>query len=286
MPTHLEVIIIDKIANCVILCVDFRFASRNKEGYDLADERSPQNTVRSVERALDILLCFAKSPGSVSLSDVARNVGLHKSTTHRLLLALQNKGFVRKQAGSEKYILGWSVLELFGNAYLSDELTDLALPLMTKLRNISGETVSLYIRSGTERIRVQAVESTEPIRNVVSIGKTYPLYVGASGKVLLAFASESVLEEVLRRDRIPPDFVRDDLWLQLDKIRMDGFAISIQERDAGAAAMAAPVFGPNQECVAALAISGPVSRFTADKMRQYVDVLCSSAGRLTNILSQ
>ncbi|WAH39297.1 IclR family transcriptional regulator [Alicyclobacillus dauci] len=241
-------------------------------------------TVRAVERALEILLCFAKSPRELSLSEIAREVGLHKSTAHRLLLSLQSKGFVRRQTGSEKYILGWSVLELLGNVYLSDELTTLALPEMTKLRDETGETISLYIRSGIERIRIQAVESNEPIRNVVAIGKTYPLYVGASGKVLLAFADEAVVQEVLTREQIPSDFSRE-LQLQLDKIRVDGYAVSIQERDAGAAAMAAPVFGRNDECIAALSISGPVSRFTTDKMHQYVDALCTAAAWLTKMLS-
>ncbi|WP_245630124.1 IclR family transcriptional regulator [Alicyclobacillus acidiphilus] len=246
---------------------------------------TPAATVRAVERALDILLYFAKSPRELSLSEIAREVNLHKSTAHRLLLSLQAKGFVRRQHGSDKYILGWSILELLGNVYLSDELTTLALSEMTKLRDLTGETISLYIRSGIERIRIQAVESTEPIRNVVAIGKTYPLYVGAGGKVLLAFADDAVVEEVLNREQLPSDFDRSELRAQLDKIRLDGYAVSIQERDAGAAAMAAPVFGRNHECVAALAVSGPVSRLTLEKMQQHVDALITSAEWLTKMLS-
>ncbi|WP_436663847.1 IclR family transcriptional regulator [Alicyclobacillus acidoterrestris] len=251
----------------------------------MADNTTTSTTVRSVERALDILLCFAKSPRELSLSEIAREVGLHKSTAHRLLLSLQAKGFVRKQAGSDKYILGWSILELLGNVYLSDELTTLALPEMTKLRDITGETVSLYIRSGIERIRIQAVESNEPIRNVAAIGQTYPLYIGASGKVLLAFADEAVVDEVFLRECLPQDFSRTELLQQLDKIRSDGYAMSIQERDLGASAIAAPVFGRNHECIASLSISGPVSRFTVEKMNQCVDVLCTSAAWLTKMLS-
>ncbi|MFD1678211.1 IclR family transcriptional regulator [Alicyclobacillus fodiniaquatilis] len=251
----------------------------------LPDIQSTGTSVRAVERALDILLCFAKSPRELSLSEIAREVGLHKSTAHRLLLSLQNKGFVRRQTGSDKYVLGWSVLELLGNVYLSDELTTLALPEMTKLRDVTGETISLYIRSGLERIRIQAVESNEPIRNVVAIGRTYPLYVGASGKVLLAFADDAVLDEIFARNQIPSDFARDDLRVQLDKIRVDGYAISIQERDAGAVAMAAPVFGRNNECIAALSISGPVSRFTQAKMHLHVEALCTAAAWLTKLLS-
>jgi IclR family transcriptional regulator, KDG regulon repressor len=248
-------------------------------------DRAPA-TVRAVDRALDILLCFAKSPGELSLSDISKEVGLHKSTVHRLLSSLQGKGFVRKNAQSDKYILGWSVLELLGNVYQSNDLSTLALPEMTRLRDLTGETVSLYIRRQTERLRIQAIESTEPIRNVVTVGRTYPLFIGASGKVLLAFSDSSFVDVVLQKEDIPDDFNHEEFVAQLDKIRCDGYAISIQERDQGAAAIAAPIFGHNRECAYALSISGPVSRFTVSEMTEHVDTLLSSAAWITKLLSR
>lgn len=248
-------------------------------------DTSSQMTVRAVDRALDILLAFAKADGGLTLSDIARNVGLHKSTVHRLLTSLQQKGFVRKHAQSEKYLLGWSVLELLSNVYQSDELAAVVLPEMTRLRDLTGETVSLYIRSGTERIRIQSVESNAPIRNVATIGKTYPLYIGASGKVLLAFADEDTVNEVLSDPLLPDDFDREGFIKQLELIRQQGYATSIQERDDGAAALAAPLFGRNHEFVAALSVSGPVSRFTLEKMNAQVDTVVASAALVTKLLS-
>lgn len=251
----------------------------------MLQEVEGQATVRAVDRALDILLCFAKHPGELSLSDIARDVDLHKSTVHRLLMSLQNKGFVRRHPQSDKYLLGWSILELISNIYNSDDLSSVVLPQMTHLRDETGETVSLYIRSGTERIRIQAVESNEPVRNVASIGKTYPLYIGASGKVLLAFAEDTVLAQVLASPSIPEDFNCTDFLRQLENIRADGYALSIQERDVGAASLAAPIFGRNHEFLAAVSVSGPVSRFTLQKMRAYVDVVKHAAERMTKLLS-
>ncbi len=169
---------------------------------------APQLSVRAVDRALDILLCFSRSESGLSLSEIAREVGLHKSTVHRLLTSMLNKGFVRKHPGSDKYLLGWTVLELIHNVYQSDELSTVVLPVMTRLRDITSETVSLYIRSGNERIRIQAVESLEPIRNVASIRKTYPLYIGASGKVLLAYADAETLESCSRTQPFRQTFRR------------------------------------------------------------------------------
>lgn len=249
-------------------------------------DTSSQTTVRAVDRALDILLSFAKSDGGLSLSDIARDVGLHKSTVHRLLTSLQAKGFVRKHAQSEKYLLGWSILELLSNIYQSDELATVVLPEMTRLRDSTGETVSLYIRSGLERIRIQSVESNAPIRNVATIGKTYPLYIGASGKVLLAFADREVVQQVLADANLPAGFDKESLLSQLESIQADGYAISIQERDDGAAALSAPIFGRNQEFIAALAVSGPVSRFTRERIKDHVQSVVDSVALITKLLSR
>ncbi|MCL6548066.1 MAG: IclR family transcriptional regulator [Alicyclobacillus sp.] len=247
-------------------------------------ETATHATVRSVDRALDILLCFSRAEGGLTLSEIAREVGLHKSTVHRLLLSLQQKGFVRRQPDSDKYAVGWSVLELLSNLYRSDELATVVLPEMTQLRDLTGETVSLYVRSGIERIRIQSVESNEPVRNVAGIGKTYPLYIGASGKVLLAFGGSDLLQQVLTDPSTPP-LDADDLRRQLENIRRQGYAISIQERDAGAAALAVPIFIRNTDFVAALSVSGPATRFTPEKMLQYVDAVKQSAEVLTKLLS-
>lgn len=250
----------------------------------MSDRDAAQVSVRAVDRALDILLCFSRSDDGLNLSDIAREVHLHKSTVHRLLTSLSQKGFVRKHPQTDKYLLGWSVLELITNIYQSDELSAVCLPEMTRLRDTTGETVSLYIRSGLERLRIQGVESNEPIRNVANIGKTYPLFIGASGKVLLAFSDPAVVEQVLEDSSVPADFNREDLLNQLEEIRVDRYAISIQERDEGAAALAAPIFGRNQ-FQAALSVSGPVSRFTHEKMSEYIDIILQASSRITKLLS-
>lgn len=162
-----------------------------------------KGTVRAVERALDILLCFAGSDAELGLSDISKRLGLHKSTVHRLLASLESKGFIRRHSSADKYRLGWSVLELVSNVYQSDALSSIVLPEMTRLRDQIGETISLYVRSGTERIRIQAVESNQPVRRVANIGMRLPLHVGASGKVLLAFSKESF--EDLVRECCPND---------------------------------------------------------------------------------
>ncbi|SIT03080.1 IclR family transcriptional regulator [Alicyclobacillus vulcanalis] len=247
---------------------------------------SGQTTVRAVERALDILLLFAHSPRAWSLSEIARHTGLHKSTAHRLLLALQQKGFVRREPESDRYLLGWSLYSLGANASLHDRWSDAAKPVLVRLRDETNETVSLYVRSGVERIRILAVESLQPIRNVVSIGERYPLTIGASGKVLLAFAGPEIVEAACHPDRLPKGVRQMDLRSQLETIRQEGYALSRQERDAGAAAVAAPVFYKDGSCLYAVAVSGPVERMTEDKMRDMIPQLKRAASELSQRLSE
>lgn len=242
-----------------------------------------KGTVRAVERALDILLCFSGTDSELGLSDISKRLGLHKSTVHRLLASLESKGFIRRQSTTDKYRLGWSVLELVSNVYQSDALSSIVLPEMTRLRDLLGETISLYVRSGTERIRIQAVESNQPIRRVANIGKRLPLHVGASSKVLLAFTKEP-WEELLH-DCCPQDINREEFRQSLQVTREQGYAISIEEREPGAAAVAAPIFSRQGEIVAALSVSGPVDRFTPEAMQRHTEAVKHSADIMTKMLA-
>lgn len=244
-----------------------------------------KGTVRAVERALDILLCFAGTETELGLSDIAKRIGLHKSTVHRLLASLESKGFIRRHPQTEKYRLGWSVLELVSNVYQSDDLSSIVSPEMTRLRDLLGETISLYVLSGIERIRIQAVESQQPVRRVANVGRRLPLYVGASGKVLLAYSSEELLEELMTDASWPPELDREEFCHALQQVREAGYAISIEEREPGAAAVAAPIRTRSGEAVAALSISGPVDRFTPEVVERFAEEVRKSAEMLTKMLS-
>ena len=260
---------------------------------DLQQSQShPQSTVRAVERAMDILLCFSKSEGGLTLSEIAREVDLHKSTVHRLLTSLQAKGFVRKYPHSDRYSLGWSVLELMSGIYQSDELSSIVLPEMTHLRDSTGETVVLYVRSGYDRIRIQTVESNKPGHKPLDIGRTYPLYVGASGKVLLAYSDEQLIAEVMSDPRFVkhmdkaklPTAAYDNFREELRKVKERGYATSFRERDADSSAMAVPIYGRNN-FLAALSVSGSADRLTLAVMESIRETVLRSAQLISRLLS-
>jgi len=236
-------------------------------------------TVRAVERALDILLCFTEET-DLGLTELAMRVGLHKSTVHRLLASLEGKGFVIRDQATEKYRLGFRVWELSANLSHSDDLATVLLPEMERLRDVIGETVSLYVRDGHERIRIQAVQSQQAIRRVAPVGARLPLYVGASSKILAAYAG-SEFEEDWRANGVWPDGFDIGMFLsQLADIRRQGYATSIEEREQGAAAVAAPILNREGGLVAALSVSGPASRLTAVKMKEHAAMIMEAAARM------
>lgn len=233
-------------------------------------------TVRAVERALDILMCFTKS-NELALTEIASLIGLHKSTVHRLMATLEEKGFVVRNRETEKYRLGLKVWELSVHLSQSDDPAARLLPAMESLRDRLGETVSLYLRDGAERIRIQAVQSNQAIRRVAQVGARLPLSVGASSKVLVAFASPADQEELLNAPDWPESIDREVYRKQLVGIIENGYAISIEEREPGAAAVAVPIFDRHGKVAAALSMSGPVTRLTAEKLREHAPVLKEAA---------
>ncbi|RAV12656.1 IclR family transcriptional regulator [Paenibacillus contaminans] len=240
-------------------------------------------TVRAVERALDILLCFRETT-DLSLTEIAARVDLHKSTVHRLLASLEGKGFVIRNAATERYKLGFRIFELSANMSQSNDPEVLLLPEMEKLRDLIGETVSLYVRDGLERVRVQAVQSNQPIRRYAPVGARLPLYVGASSKVLVAFAESNIEAHVLQAADWPAWLDRQAYAQQLHETRELGFATSIEEREPGAAAIAAPIFNHAHKLVAAIAVSGPANRLTAEKMREHAPQVVEFASRMGAML--
>ena len=238
-----------------------------------------KSTVRAVERAMDILLCFTER-SEWAMTEIAEKVGLHKSTVHRMLATLEDKGFVARHQASERYRLGMRVWELSAHLSSSDDPAVRLLPEMERLRDLVGETVSLYIRDGNERIRIQAVQSSQAVRRVANVGVRLPLYVGASSKVLVAFADEETQRLVMEDPSWPASIDRVQYAEQLEHIRRTGYATSIEEREPGAAAVAAPILNRAGKLAAALSVSGPSGRLTLESMREHAPAIIEAARRM------
>ncbi|GAA0375866.1 IclR family transcriptional regulator [Bacillus horti] len=242
-----------------------------------------QTAVRSVERALDILLCFTDKT-ELSLTEISQRVGLNKSTVFRLLASLERKGFLQRNAENEKYRLGFRLWELSAHLSRVDDPAVMLLPEMERLRDVLDETISLYVRDGKERVRVQAVESKQTIRRVAPIGSRLPLSVGASSKILVAYADPETQKMILNELNWSSSKDKEEFMLQLLHIQQTGYATSIEEREVGTSAIAAPIRNGAGQLVAALAISGPVGRLTMEKMKEFAPIVLNFASRMGSMV--
>ncbi len=248
----------------------------------MAATRDIDSGIRSVQRALDILNCFTWEKKELSLTEIASLIGLPKSTTSRMLSTLTTNGYLQRDDLHGKYRLGTRLFYLGSIVKESFELRTIAKPVMTKLRDETKETVNLYIQEGTRRVCIDQVEGVLSVRRLVRIGEQFPLWLGASGKVLLAYGSETIRQVVYREAMaLTGNLNMDVLSAELAGVMDKGYAISHGEREAGVSSIAAPVFDWNGQVMAAITISGPTTRFTPEKIAEWIPLIIQRAEEIS-----
>lgn len=230
----------------------------------LRAEKKGYPSAVAVERAADILLALADSK-SASVTELAATVGMSGSAVHRILTALKRKALIEQDALTDRYSLSWGLLALARSLVNQDNLGAVALKYMVELRDLTGETVTLYVRAGFERICVEQVEGSQEIRYTAEVGRLLPLYAGASGLALLAFAPRAELEEFLRvtdlqlltdATLVAPEALRKEL----DRIRGCGYCFAKNDRVEGLAGLSTPILDASGFARAVITISGPTDR--------------------------
>ena len=227
------------------------------------------DSVRAVDRALDILLSFTQEKPVLSLTEVAEEVGMSKSTVHRLLATLESRRFLIRNAATGKYHLGYRFLEM-ASQVLEDANQQWALPYMKRLAEGCGETVDLAIMDGDRVIYLQVVESTQRVKIAAATGQRLPAFCTATGKAFLAYLPDeqvkAILSAGLTRFTENTHTTLADLYEDLRETRQRGFAISKQEYEKDINAIAAPILAADGYPLVAIAIVGPSFRLPQERM--------------------
>jgi DNA-binding IclR family transcriptional regulator len=222
-----------------------------------------ESGTQAIERAAQLLVRVVEAPQPPSIGELSERAGLPKSTTSRLVGALERQGLVQR-LGSRGRLRPGPVLLRYASRDASQALVALAQPSLRRLADASGETINLAV-PGPEGVEHLAQLDTAHLVGVTDwVGRRVPFALAANGKCFLAFGGGEVEGAEL--------------------IRFRGFATSVDELEVGLSALAAPVLGSDDVAVAALSISGPTARLTGERIEEVAPLLKQEAASLSRRL--
>ncbi|MFJ4267529.1 IclR family transcriptional regulator [Paenarthrobacter nicotinovorans] len=251
-----------------------------------ASEDGPKAAnMRSLSRAMEVFAELQRAERPQRLSDLARNCGMSLPTTLRILRVLQDFGMVSQT--DKSYRIGPAVLPAARSYLENDPLVVAARPILQQVASQTGLTASLYTRLGFERILVARVDGESPLRYDLPLGKRLPLTVGAAGKILLASASETELEQAtaaaIGAGHEKDTFTIEELRRRLPEEGSD-YAYSEDERATGVLSIAVAVPHRSGRPSESIALTSPVESATEPALRAAAPELRRAAGRLSEVL--
>lgn len=240
--------------------------------------------MKSFEKMFNILALYSMERTHLSISEIQEELGYPKSTVFRILDTLERFGYIERNQENHRYHLGINFFRLGSIVQSQLDIRSVSLPVMRKLAESTSETVELNIRDGISRVCIEKVDSPLPVRNFVRVGERRPLYLGASGKVLLAFLPEADQEKIIYAIAQETQVDQPSITKDFERIRSQGYAVTRGERIPGSFAVAAPIFDKDGQITASLTIAGPLQRLTTDREQDLVDkILKASAEISTNL---
>ncbi|WP_296468453.1 IclR family transcriptional regulator [Pigmentiphaga sp.] len=240
------------------------------------------DSVRAVDRALEILQAFTATDCELTVGQLLKRVDLSRPTLYRLLYTLEQRGFVVSEGDPQKFRLGPAVGQLAHAWSSSQDLAALAAPLMQKLREETGETVALFVLEGGDRLCIAELPSTQPLSFKRGIGYREKISVGASGRAILANIGETAEDRLdyARTQGLDVSRPVEDL----DMVKRRGYAISKDELIQGAVAIAAPFFNHSGRVAGSLGVFGPSARLPEQRIREIGEMLVREAAELSRTL--
>jgi DNA-binding IclR family transcriptional regulator len=217
----------------------------------------------------------ALESGPASLAQLVKATGLARPTAHRIAVALETHRMLARDAQG-RFVLGPRIGELAAAAG-EDRLLAIAQPVLTQLRDLTGESAQLYRPGSTDtRICVAAAERASGLRDTVPVGAALPMTAGSAAQVLLAWEDGSRMHRGLRGAKFSAT--------TLAQVRRRGWAATAAEREPGVASVSAPVRGPGGRVIAAVSVSGPIERLTRSPGRLHAGAVVAAGEKISRLL--
>lgn len=242
------------------------------------------HAVSSVDRAISILQVLARH-GSARVTDLAAELGVHKSTISRLLATLEARGLVEQNTARGSYLLSGGVVQLAAGATRRHDLSVLARPECADLAEAVGETSTVTIRDGAAVLSIEQVIGSQVVTSVNWIGRRSPLHATSSGKLFLANMPSAERDELLSGELTAyTEHTRTDrarLERDFAAIREQDHSVACEEQEVGLTAVSAPVRNLEGQVIAAITISGPSFRLTCERLTSVIPLVQAAAGRVS-----
>ena len=252
------------------------------------DARSPYQ-IQVVDRALALLEVLSHQGPDLTLVQISEMLKLHKSTAHRLLMVLERHRLIEKNSNTGKYRLGLKLFELGTKAIGQLDLRERARPYLERAVLDTGETVHLCVYDDGEVVYLDKVEPARSVRLASSVGRRNPAYCTSVGKAMMAFLPEAQVEAAAQKHgfrQLTRKTISNMLELraELVKVRKLGYAVDNEENEEGVCCVGCPVwsFGPHP--IAAISVSGPTFRMTAEKIPTVAQSIVTVANALSKAL--
>jgi DNA-binding IclR family transcriptional regulator len=249
--------------------------------------RSDAVTVQSVDRAVTVLEILARA-GEAGVTEIAAELGVHKSTAFRLIVALERGDLVSQETTRGRYRLGVGILRLAGATVARLDLVQESREICQSLATEVGETVNIAVPSGRDALYLDQVMGPSALSPHNWVGQRIPLHATSDGKVLLAYLFEGQVAEVLawplRRFTEHTITSRRRLEQELADVRERGYATTAQELEVGLTAIAAPIRNAEGVVTASISVSGPSFRLSEDRVPEVAAAVRRAANEISRRL--
>ncbi len=242
--------------------------------------------VQSVDRALTILERLARS-GEAGVTEIASEIGVHKSTAFRLVATLEAHRLVEQTEDRGKYRLGVGLLRLAGATTARLDLVQEARPVCRQLASDTGETVNIAVLSESSALYLDQVAGSSALQPHNWVGQHIPLHATSNGKVLLSGLNRQQCDAVLSKlSAYTPLTIttKSKLRAELDQVREQGYALAVDELEVGLTAAAAPIRNAHGDVVASMSVSGPTFRISSDRVDEVVGKVVEAAEEVSHRL--
>jgi len=223
--------------------------------------------IHVIDRAAQILDCFGFDHQELSVSEIGAKTGLHRSTAHRILMALEYNDLIKQNPSTGKYHLGIKLFKLGHQAVSQLNLREICRPFLSRLMNDTKETIHLAVLDDDQVLYLDKVEGPHALRMPSRVGRYIPTYCTSLGKAMLSCLDDQEVKSILRRQTLKPHTENtvkniNQLLADLRSVRKRGYAVDNEEIEIGLRCVGAPLRDYTGGMVGAISVAAPSARLS------------------------